>query len=92
MQTEQRYTITAVIAWHDTEHRIPLGTATSRRKARRLGYREGKYHYPLLSTSSVFSIDIVDEVTGERVSTDWVEYEAYLRAQELETVGQRGVW
>lgn len=50
MQTEQRYTITAVIAWHDTEHRIPLGTATSRRKARRLGYREGKYHYPLLST------------------------------------------
>lgn len=90
--TTDRYTVTAVIIFNnDSDYRIDLGTAPSRRKARRIGYREGRYHYPLHS-SAIFTLEIRDEHTGELVRAPWAEEEAYHLARALPTVGEVGWW
>ena len=87
-----RYTATAVLTSHGTERRVDLGSAPSLRKARRIGYREGKYEYPRLSHSTLFDLEIVDTRTGEKVPARWAEMEAYNRRNEIVTVGERGIW
>lgn len=79
------FTVNVVIRFHENERRVALGTAPSRRKARRLGYRNGLYHYPLLSTVAMFELEIIDEQTGERVPAPWAEEECYHRARALPT-------
>lgn len=92
MITANRYTVTAVVTYNNEEDsRTPLGSAPSRRKARRLGYRAGCHHYPLHSRA-IFSIEIRDEQTGELVRADGAETEAYHRARRLPTVGDLGWW
>ena len=70
----------------------PLGTAPSRRKARRIGYLDGCRYYPLLSTVAVFELEIRDTVTGKLVRAHGAEIEAYHRARDLPTVGDVGYW
>ncbi len=90
--TQDRYTVAAVIIWNnDEDRRFDLGTAPSRRKAKRLGYREGCYHYPLHS-SALFTLEIRDTVTGETVRAAGAETEAYYRARALPTVAEVGWW
>lgn len=87
-----RYTVTALIITAGGEARTLLGKAPSRRKARRIGYREGAFHFPLLSHSALFELEIRDEQTGERVRAGWAEEEAYHRARALPTVADVGWW
>ena len=49
-EQSDRYTVTALVRFYEHETRHPLGTAPSRRKARRIGYLDGCRYYPLLST------------------------------------------
>lgn len=87
-----RYTVSAVLTYNNEEdRRIDLGTAPSRRKAKRLGYREGAAHYPLRS-SCLFDLEIIDTVTGEKVRAAGAETEAYHRALQIPTVGEVGYW
>lgn len=91
MSNHDRYTVTAVISLYDTEERYPLGTAPSRRKAKRIGYQQGCYRYPLHS-SAMFELVILDTVTGERVRAAGAEVEAWHRARALPTVADVGWW
>lgn len=91
MSAADRFTVAAVITWHDDVRRVPLGAAASRRKARRIGYRQGTGHYPLHS-SAHFEIEIIDSATGARVRADGAEHLARARAMNLPTVGDLGYW
>lgn len=92
-RTADRFQVSAVITSHGEPYRrAVLGSAPSRRKARRLGYREGAYEYPLRSTSTLFELEIIDTVTGETVPAGWAEEEAYQRARALPTVADVGFW
>ena len=87
-----RYTVSAVISTRNDERRIHLGTAPSRRKARRIAYRKGiDYQTPRYS-SALFSLEILDTVTGEQVSAKGAEFECYCRYEALPTVGDVGYW
>jgi hypothetical protein len=87
-----RYTVTALVHFHENTTRYPLGTAPSRRKAKRIGYLDGCRHYPLLSRVAMFELEIIDTETGERVRAAGAETEAYHRARALPTVGEVGWW
>lgn len=81
-EQSDRYTVTALVRFYEHETRHPLGTAPSRRKARRIGYLDGCRYYPLLSTVAVFELEIRDTVTGKLVRAHGAEIEAYHRALE----------
>ncbi len=87
-EQSDRYTVTAVVRFWENETRHPLGSAPSRRKARRIGYLDGCRHYPLLSSVALFELEIVDTLTGERVRAHGAEVEAYHRARALPTVAK----
>ena len=57
-----RYTVTAVVTFRGDERRHLLGTAATRRQARRMAYRCG-----LMRVPSRFSAEMFDQMTvGER--------------------------
>lgn len=87
-----RYTVAALVTYHDDTARTVLGAATSRRKARRLAYREGVKHHPSLYSSARFDLEIIDTATGERIPADWAEGEVYRRLCALPTVAEVGYW
>jgi len=92
MDTETRYTVTAIITSRDDERRVALGTAPSRRKARRVGYREGAKQHPSRFSSAIFDLEILDTATGATVRCAWADEEAYRRSLDRPTVADRGVW
>ena len=92
MLTADRYTVTAIISSRDDERRVDLGTAPSRRKARRIGYREGAKRHPSRFSSAIFDLEILDTATGAMVRCAWADEEAYRRSLDRPTVADRGVW
>ena len=87
-----RYAVAAVIVYNNEEdRRYRLGSAASRRKARRLGYREGARHIPHHS-AAFMELEILDTVTGERVRASGAETEAWKRSQRLRTAAEIGCW
>jgi len=92
MQNATRYTVSALTHTRGDVTRRTIGAAPSRRKARRLGYREGQDHAPSRFSSAIFELEIIDTLTGERVRADWAEGEALARRDRQMTVGERGVW
>jgi len=87
-----RYTVTAIINTRNDERRIALGTAPSRRKARRLAYRKGIDHQTPRYSSALFSLEILDTLTGGQVSAKGAEFECYCRYEALPTVADVGYW
>lgn len=92
MQNSTRYTVSALTHSRGEVTRRTIGAAASRRKARRLGYRQGEDFAPSRFSSAIFELEIIDTVTGERVKADWAEGEALSRRDNQMTVGERGVW
>jgi hypothetical protein len=90
--SQDRYTVAALIDFHGNIRREPLGTAPSRRKAKRIGYLDGCRYYPLHSSVAMFELEIIDTATGERVRAHGAEVEAYHRARALPTVADVGWW
>ena len=87
-----RFTVAALVTYHDDTTRTVIGAASSRRKARRLAYRAGVKHHPSLYSSAQFDLEIIDTVTSERVPADWSEREVYRRMCALPTVAEVGYW
>ena len=92
MLTDARYTVTAIISSRDDERRIALGTAPSRRQARRIGYREGAKQHPSRFSSAIFDLEILDTATGATVRCACADAEAFRRSLDRPTVAERGVW
>lgn len=88
-----RFTVTAVVVPNnDEETRTLLGQAGSRRKARRIAYREGQAAVPSRFSRALFDIEILDTVTGKLVPAGWAEREAVARNRAELTVGEVGYW
>lgn len=85
-----RYTVVALIVFNNEEdRRYPLGSAVSRRKARRIGYREGARHYPRHS-GAFLELEIFDTVTGSRVRASGAETEAFKRCLQIQAAAEIG--
>lgn len=91
-QAAARFTVSALLHVRGDVTRRSIGAATSRRAARRLGYREGQDHAPSRFSSAIFELEILDTVTGQTVRAGWAEDEALRRRDAQMTVGERGVW
>lgn len=87
-----RFTVTTVITWCGDVTRTLVGTAPSRRAARRLAYREGVKHTPSRFSTVMFDLEILDTVTGAPVRATWAESEMLRRRDALQTVAERGIW
>ena len=92
MLTDARYTVTAIISSRDDERRIALGTAPSRRQARRIGYREGAKQHPSRFASAISDLATLDPATGATVRCARAAEEAFRRSLDRPTVAERGVW
>lgn len=91
--TAARFTVTAVvIVNNDEDIRTVLGQADSRRKARRIAYREGQGAVPSRFSRALFDIEIRDNATGAMVPAGWAEREAVARNRAELTVGEVGYW
>lgn len=88
-----RFTVTAVVTVNNGEDiHTELGQASSRRKARRIAYREGQGAVPSRFSSALFDIEIRDNVTGSLVPAGWADREAVARNRNELTVGDVGYW
>jgi len=89
---QDRFTVAAVISYRSHERTIILGSAPSRRRARRIGYRKGVQHHPSRYSAAMFRLEVIDTATGERVRADWADHEVYLRYHQQPTVADVGYW
>lgn len=87
-----RFIITALVTWAGDVTRTAIGTAPSRRAARRLAYRQGIKHVPSRFSVVSFDLEILDTVTGAPVRAIWAEAEMLRRRDAQQTVGERGIW
>lgn len=87
-----RYTISAIVSYHGDARATLIGTAPSRRKARRLGYRKGVQFVPSRFSSATLLLEIRDTATGEAIRSEWASEEAERRYDRLPTVADVGYW
>jgi hypothetical protein len=87
-----RFTVTAIVTFYETEKRYLLGFTNDIDKAREIAAQDGARHYPLYSTCTMFDLEILDTVTGQKLNADAAEAEARDIARSMPTVADVGYW
>lgn len=94
MKTESpaRFVVTAIVTFWENEKRHPLGSTNDIGTAHEIAAQDGARYYPLHSTCSMFDLEILDTVTGQKIAALAAEHKARAIARAMPTVADVGYW